>query len=424
LTKNKIMTVKITQTLLFVFFISIVSNAQTQKVLFIGNSYTGVNNLPQLVYNVAISVGDTLIYDAHTPGGNRLLNHATNATALAKINSNNWDHVVLQAQSQEPSFPIGQVQTEVFPYATILCDSIRANDVCTRPVFYMTWGRENGDASNCAFFPPVCSYEGMDSLLNLRYRMMGNDNDAYVSPVGAVWHYIRDNYPNIDLYSGDGSHPSLAGSYAAACTFYTVLFEKNPTLIQFNSSLSESDANQIKEAAKAVAFDNLSEWNVGSFDPAAEFSFTKNGTEIAFINSSTFADSFLWNFGDGETSTEIEPVHDYQNNNVYTTQLVADNCGISDTFSMELMIQVVATNDLLKSQVRIYPSPTKGLVNIEFELEEMVRVKVTDVNGRVVYQGKNISSPGVQFELRGNAGLYFVQVANKSNTQLYKLIKI
>jgi hypothetical protein len=88
------------------------------------------------------------------------------------------------------------------------------------------------------------------------------------------------------------------------------------------------------------------------------------------------------------------------------------------------MIQVVATNDLLKSQVKIYPSPTKGLVNIEFELEEMVRVKVTDVNGRVVYQGKNISSPGVQFELRGNAGLYFVQVANKSNTQLYKLIKI
>lgn len=154
------------------------------------------------------------------------MTHANSAAAMTAINADNWNHVVLQAQSQEPSFPIGQVQNEVFPYATILCDAIRANDACTRPVFYMTWGRENGDQQNCAGWPPVCTYEGMDSLLNLRYSMMGEDNEAYVSPVGAVWHYIRDNYPDIDLYAADGSHPSQAGSYAAACTFYAIIFEK------------------------------------------------------------------------------------------------------------------------------------------------------------------------------------------------------
>ena len=188
----------------FFFLITISINAQTKKVLFIGNSYTYYNNMPQLVADAALSVGDTLIKQSHTPGGGTLNNHANNANAMNKIKSDEWDYVVLQAQSQEPSFPLFQVESETFPYATQLCDSIRANSSCTRPMFYMTWGRENGDANNCAVWPPVCTYEGMDSLLNLRYRIMGDMNNSYVSPVGFVWNYIRNNYPQINLYAGDG----------------------------------------------------------------------------------------------------------------------------------------------------------------------------------------------------------------------------
>ena len=50
----------------------------------------------------------------------------------------------------------------------------------------MTWGRENGDQSNCQSWPPVCTYEGMDDLLRERYMIMANDNNALVAPVGAV----------------------------------------------------------------------------------------------------------------------------------------------------------------------------------------------------------------------------------------------
>ena len=44
----------------------------TYKALFIGNSYTAFNNLPNLVANLADSSGDSLIYTAHTPGGAQL----------------------------------------------------------------------------------------------------------------------------------------------------------------------------------------------------------------------------------------------------------------------------------------------------------------------------------------------------------------
>jgi len=132
----------------------------------------------------------------------------------------------------------------------------------------MTWGRENGDESNCPSWPPVCTYEGMDDLLRERYMIMVDDNNALASPVGAVWRSIRDSGYNIDLYSSDGSHPSFLGSYAAAVCFYTTLFQKNPLEIPWNPDLgvSENTAQIIKETVKLVVYDNLEEWNIESND--------------------------------------------------------------------------------------------------------------------------------------------------------------
>ena len=222
-----------------------IAQQQIKKVLFIGNSYTYVNDLPALLSNVAQSAGDSVIYDSNCIGGSTLQLHSTNSTTLQKIAQGNFDFVVLQEQSQLPSFPLSQVQTSVYPYAITLDSLINVANSCTETVFYMTWGRKNGDASNCPNWPPVCTYSGMDSLLRLRYMQMANNNNAIISPVGAVWRHIRNNYPNIELYNADESHPSLEGSYAAACTFYSILFRKNPSQISFISTLDSTDASNM-----------------------------------------------------------------------------------------------------------------------------------------------------------------------------------
>ena len=105
----------------------------TYKALFIGNSYTAFNNLPNLVANLADSSGDSLIYTAHTPGGAQLWQHASNNTVLNYLAQGDWDYVVMQEQSQLPSFPDWQVAQDVFPHAETLCDSIRAGNACTEP---------------------------------------------------------------------------------------------------------------------------------------------------------------------------------------------------------------------------------------------------------------------------------------------------
>ena len=241
-------------------FIAFPLFGQSYRALFIGNSYTEVNNLPQMVHDIAESMGDTLIFQSHTPGGCTFQQHVSGAAPY--IQQGGWDYVVLQEQSQLPSFPISQFMNESYPYAQQLCDMIRQYNADSHIVFYMTWGRKNGDQQNAQFYPPLGTYEGMDSLLYERYMMMAQDNQAWVSPVGYVWHYMRDHYPDIELYSSDGSHPSLMGTYIAACCFYTVFFQKDPRLISFFSTLESQQAQLAREAVSLLVYDSLSKWFV------------------------------------------------------------------------------------------------------------------------------------------------------------------
>src|SRR5689334_15050703 len=113
------------------------------KVLFIGNSYTAVNNLPQLIHDVASSVGDTLIFDSNTPGGYQLIDHALNPTTQSKISTGGWDYVVIQGQSQEPIV----ASSDFYNGAGALYQQIKQYSPCAVIMPYMTWGRKNGDAA-------------------------------------------------------------------------------------------------------------------------------------------------------------------------------------------------------------------------------------------------------------------------------------
>lgn len=264
-------------------FCSLLLQAQNHKVLFIGNSYTQVNDLPQLVSNVLGNGSAEYSMSSSTPGGCTFQNHLTQSASY--IQQGGWDYVVLQEQSQLPSFPDSQFYSESYPYAQQLCEMIRTYNPNAQIIFYMTWGRENGDQQNCQYFPPLCTYEGMDSLLRLRYMIMAEDNNAVVSPVGALWHYIRKHYPDIELYQSDESHPSLVGSYAAACSFYTLLTQDKPTQIVANCGVEESVAQIIRDCAKIVVYDSLDYWMFrNTIDTTGVESFDNNPTVILYPN--------------------------------------------------------------------------------------------------------------------------------------------
>ena len=236
--------------------------AQTKRVLFVGNSYIYTNGLPQMLSNLALSNNDTVSYDSSMPGGYTFESHTTNAVTLNKIAIGNWDFVVLQEQSQRPAFSPAQVAAEVYPYAQILNDAIEAANPCTQTVFYMTWGRQNGDAANCPFYPPICTYAGMQQRLRESYLEMANDNHCWVAPAGAAWQLVRTQHPDIQLYSSDGSHPSVAGTYLVACVFYSTLFQESPLGLSYIATLPAADAAVLQQAAAQTVLDSLSTWRL------------------------------------------------------------------------------------------------------------------------------------------------------------------
>lgn len=78
----------------------------------------------------------------------------------------------------------------------------------------------------------------------------------------------------------------------------------------------------------------------------AGFSYTFNedtGT-ATFINTSTNATTYLWEFGDGETSTEMNPVYTYVPGNYFVSLAASNNAGASDVFTDTLFYGGLATN--------------------------------------------------------------------------------
>ena len=167
--------------------------------------------------------GATCLNIGNTPGGQTFQNHAANPINYQKMAAQNWDYIILQGQSQEPSFPFDQVNSQSLPYAVQLADSAKAIQPCSQVNFFMTWGRQNGDPQ----WDSINTFDKMNTRLRDAYLRIADSANAAVSPVGVAWKYVRDNYPVINLYQQDGSHPSLTGSYLAACVFYTSMFHKS-----------------------------------------------------------------------------------------------------------------------------------------------------------------------------------------------------
>ena len=339
-----------------------------KRALFLGNSYTAYNNLPQLTADVALSAGDTLEVASSTPGGYTFEGHLGNAASMDLVNQGNWDFVVLQQQSQMPAFPISQVEVETFPFATQLNDSILANNPCAETVFYMTWGRENGDQQNCANWPPVCTYEGMDDLLRERYMMMAEMNEGIVSPVSVVWRYLRANHPDINLFSSDGSHPSPTGSYVAAVCFYTSLFRKSPLNALYDYTIDNGHEAIIRQAVHDLVYNNFSEWYIGDWDPIAQLTLVEqNNSPYAIVQSSEYADEIYYSIDNlelqpwSEDSLFIGPLEAGD----HIVELYAGRCGVWDTTSVYFNLVANAITSVDELELSVFPNPASNQVSVE-----------------------------------------------------------
>jgi hypothetical protein len=86
------------------------------------------------------------------------------------------------------------------------------------------------------------------SDISAAYNSIGCELKAIVVPVGAVWERFLGNHDHPILHDRDQSHPTLAGSYLAACVFFSVLFQEPPVGIGL-AGLSEEEESLLQKFA-------------------------------------------------------------------------------------------------------------------------------------------------------------------------------
>jgi hypothetical protein len=209
------------------------------RALFIGNSLTYFNQLPEMVALLAEAKKHQLECAMCAQPGYRLKQHASEKATLAKIKEGNWDIVVLQEQGQIPAYNEARLRRESSPYVKELCTLVRAASPDARIVFYETAARRNGEE--------LRTYEEMQKRIEQGYRLLAKENKGSVAPVGQVWAKVRKEHPEIDLYADD-SHPNPTGTYLAACVFFSVFFNESPVGLPHPSSIEDQTVDYLLSA--------------------------------------------------------------------------------------------------------------------------------------------------------------------------------
>lgn len=261
------------------------------RTLFIGNSYVRFNDLAGLYRALVSTARPGLSVEVQTvaPDGKDLAWHAARKPWVT-FPHRKWTHVVLQEQSQvaghtlEP--PIPQIFNASLEACFALAASARRLGAHTI-VLMQTWGYRDGDKLNPDHFPDFVSMQqrlngGYDALLAQARRASaevarsgaaaehmhlragqapsrgGAAVDVLLAPVGRAFARLhaqstaRHGEGFRELYDPDGMHPSLEGSYLAACVLAAQLHGLRPSsLSHVPAALKAERASELRATAQS-----------------------------------------------------------------------------------------------------------------------------------------------------------------------------
>lgn len=227
--------------------------ARPLDVLFVGNSYVYVNNLPEVFRQVAAGAAqEAPRVVSHASGGQTLAGHGQDAALLKKLEAP-YDVVILQEQSQLPALAETDrtARQQFLEACTGLAGYIHQRQPATRIILFQTWARHRQAWLQAPGAGALgANPEEMQARLHRWYAEAARQCGAEVAPVGDLW---RDNYRRAQplmLHASDGSHPAMAGTYLAALVLVSVVYAIPPTTHD-DGSLPPETARQLRALVQA-----------------------------------------------------------------------------------------------------------------------------------------------------------------------------
>ncbi len=218
------------------------SAAGELRVLFIGNSLTYYNNLPEIVAELAKSAKQKkLIFKMVAEPNFSLEDHWNKGDVRKLISREKWDFVVLQ---QGPSASV-EGRKLLLEYTGIFAKEIIR--VGAKPALYMVWASDQRKPD----FDRVSE----------SYKMAADDVNGLLLPAGEAWREAWRRDPTLGLYSSDGFHPTPEGSYLAALVIYQQLYGKMPVGLPYKLKLRSGDKINLSEKQAKLMQEAAAETN-------------------------------------------------------------------------------------------------------------------------------------------------------------------
>ncbi len=159
--------------------------------------------------------------------------------------------------------------------------------------------------------------------------------------------------------------------------------------------------------------------------PLADFSFDVNDFTVDFSNLSTNSHIYSWEFGDGNVSSDENPIHSYTQNGVYTVTLIAANDYCDDVVVIEIEVMLSGLKDTVLETVSIYPVPFEEKLVIDFkQMMNGVEVLLYDLKG-VLLLHQNFSGAS-SFDLNVDMlpkGFYELRLLSEDGILVRKIVK-
>jgi hypothetical protein len=198
------------------------SHKKPLRVLLVGNSYTKFNLLHLLLARIADGAsGPRLHVDVEARGGYSLRMHLKSRTALIKIKNGHYTHVVLQGHSLSAVDHPDELAEDAERFNTVIAAS------GSRTVLYETWARKP-NTSLYRKHALVRTFDDMVGRIDTAYSGIARKLHVELAPVGGAFVRAWRTDPAVPLWGSDGSHPTLAGSYMAACVLYGAITGRDP----------------------------------------------------------------------------------------------------------------------------------------------------------------------------------------------------
>lgn len=251
-----------------------------------------------------------------------------------------------------------------------------------------------------------------------------------------------DNVPTPVLSASPGTtvclgQPVEFSAPTAGISKYTIIANGSPSTLTNstgifpNVQVNDGDkvAMEIETPSGCKAQSNELTFKVNPL-PVIGFTTTINNQSVDFDDTTSSTQIRSWNFGDGATSTLKNPTHTYATVGTFGVKLIVTNVdGCTDSLTKQIATQNVSIGEIVGlSKLDIYPNPTKGILQLDFEWlgEGNITLTVTDINGRKVW-GNVISKTGKysqKVDLTEFAdGTYLLQVNTPKGQHTLKVLK-